>query len=335
MGNATLSGTGANRLNARTLPKPESQYIPGRGFVPVINPRSDIPSASELFQKANQDSYGNTLGGVVSDPANATTMDKFNYTPGTSGVPNFAGGMAPELRSAEMLAKLYGVNIDQAGITDAFKGSVDSAYKGANRDYTRNLADTQMTYLDAMRKSNAGGVQSGAAKGIQGAQELSAMLGMSQQSSAGASKLATDQSAASAKAVQDAMAYADQNKLALGGMSGDLYGKDITREGNKDSVAAQYADMASRERMANADRLSREKISESDRTAAAKLSADQLNAASKVGSPEVAAWREFFGLGPNDKFSNEQIMIVKGIAPADGPGYGLNSATTPDTRGGG
>lgn len=244
----------------------------------------------------------------------------------------------PTLRTADQLAKLYGnVNINQGAIKKSFEDSANASAAGANRDYTRNLADTQSGYLDALRRGNAAALQSGAAKGMQGAQELSTMLGLSQQSVAGASKLASDQYASLVKANQDAMAYADQNKLALGELSAKLYGEDVTHSGNLMQDARAKAQLAESRRQYDAglafdqkklassdyqfsrglmqDQL---KLAEDRRQFDAKLAQDgsqfakQLEAQQKAGDATIAQWERLFNKSPGQPFTPaERAMILK------------------------
>jgi len=266
------------------------------------------PTAASLFQQANLNSYGDS---IVSKPFVYPDSRDVVDTGGYGG-PGAIPGVS--LRSADQLAKLYGVNIDQAAITKAYQDSVNTAYRGANRDFTQNLGDTQMTYLDSMRRGNAAALQSGAAKGMQSANELSAMLGLSQQSVGAASKLSSDQATASQKAVQDAITYADQNKLALGKLSTDLYGQDINREGNYMSIAQQYAQMKSSEGQAAADRALQEKLN---------------SASGTEDDPEIKRWRTILNKKPGEPFTPYEIALVRGVAPADMPGYGLNPDVAP------
>ena len=148
------------------------------------------------------------------------------------------------LISGANLAKQYGnINYDQGAIENVFQNAVDAEYAAKQAGYDRSagqyynrLGTSQNAYLDAMRKANAGAVQSGAALGMQSANALSGMLGMSQQTSADATKLVQDQralvdqqAAAKAAAVQQAMQYADQQKAALMGAGVNLYSADTQK----------------------------------------------------------------------------------------------------------
>lgn len=149
-----------------------------------------------------------------------------------------------QLLDAQQIARQYGnINYDQDAISNIFKDSVTQEYAAKKADYARTanqyynrLGQSQNAYLDAMRKERAGAVMTGAAAGMQSSNALSALLGMSQQSSADntaltqqARALADQEAAAQAKARQDAMQYADQNKLAMGQLGANLYGVDAQK----------------------------------------------------------------------------------------------------------
>jgi len=168
-------------------------------------------------------------------------------TQGGGGSINYAGiGDAKDrgLISGAALAAKYGnINYDQNAIEGVFQGAVDAQYAAKQKGYDRTanqyynrLGASQNAYLDAMRKANAGAVQSGAATGMQSANAVSGMLGMSQQTSMDATKLTQDaraivdqQTAAKALATQQAMQYADQQKQALMGAGVNLYSADTQK----------------------------------------------------------------------------------------------------------
>lgn len=148
---------------------------------------------------------------------------------------------SPVLQDAKTLAAKYGgVNYETAPIEAVFQKSASAAndvsqkaYDRSSAQYANRLGQSQNSYLDAMRKSNAAAISSGASKGMQNANALSAMLGLSQQSSADNTLLTQEQralgdkyAAAQAKATQDALQYSDTQKMALGSLGANLYGTD-------------------------------------------------------------------------------------------------------------
>lgn len=149
-----------------------------------------------------------------------------------------------QLLDAQQIAKQYGnINYDEDAIASIFRDQVDQEYaakqaayaRTANQYYNR-LGTSQNAYLDAMRKERAGAVMTGAAQGMQSSNALSALLGLSQQTSADntmltqeARALADQQAAAQAQARRDAMQYADQNRLAMATTGANLYGVDAQK----------------------------------------------------------------------------------------------------------
>jgi hypothetical protein len=138
------------------------------------------------------------------------------------------------LMGIEDLASKFGnINYDDAKIRDVFNQATDAqyaadkaAYKRTEGQYYNKLATSQDSYLDTMRRAASASVQNGANAGMQNANQLSAMLGMSQQTSDDALKLTQDAraledkyNADKAANAQKAMQYADTQKLAVAGVA--------------------------------------------------------------------------------------------------------------------
>jgi hypothetical protein len=144
------------------------------------------------------------------------------------------------LGAGELAAKYGNINYDQQAIQGLFNDATTAEYAAKRKEYDRSagqyynrLATSQDSYLASMRKANAGAVASGANTGMQNANMLSAMLGMSQQSSADATKLAQDsraladqEAAARTKNAVDALTQANATKLQLGSLGVQLAGVD-------------------------------------------------------------------------------------------------------------
>lgn len=150
-----------------------------------------------------------------------------------------------ELRGAEDLAALYGnIDYDRGAIEGIFQGAVDQEYAAKQAEYDRSasqyynrLAQSQDTYLDALRKQAAtNAVQSGASQGMGAATQLSALMDLSRQTSADATELTQEQralidqqEAARAKATMDALTYANEQKMALGTLGANIYASDAQK----------------------------------------------------------------------------------------------------------
>ena len=136
----------------------------------------------------------------------------------------------PSLRSAAELARLYGnITFDEDAIRKKFDKATQAEYALKRKEYEQTedqfynrLFGTQSTALDTIRRANASAISSGAAKGMQAANELSAILGLQQESVDDSTKLAqarhnlTDaEAAAYAKNVVDALAKANETNWHL------------------------------------------------------------------------------------------------------------------------
>ena len=87
--------------------------------------------------------------------------------------------------------------IDEQAIADKFNAATIAQYN-AQREQNRQaenqlynqMYNTQQTAMDNIRKANAAAVSTGASRGVQAANELSSILGLEQESVAGANELA-------------------------------------------------------------------------------------------------------------------------------------------------
>lgn len=87
--------------------------------------------------------------------------------------------------------------VDEQAILDKYNAATiaqfnvqrEQARQQENQFYNQ-MYDTQKTAMDTIRKANAAAVSSGASRGVQAAQELSALLGLEEESVASATELA-------------------------------------------------------------------------------------------------------------------------------------------------
>lgn len=157
-----------------------------------------------------------------------------------AGLPSYTPSRA-SLRSAEDLASLYGgITYDEAAIRAKFDAATKAEYDLKRREYeaTANkfyeqMYGTQATALDTIRRNNAAAVATGASRGIQAANELSAILGLQETNTQTASELAQQRNlladqegAALAKNIVDAMTTSNAVKQALGNLAANLYASD-------------------------------------------------------------------------------------------------------------
>lgn len=148
------------------------------------------------------------------------------------------------LQSVQQLQNTLGTNINYD--YDSIKGIYDEAARqgydieqesGAERSYYQHLADAQNTALDTIRQQYGQAVASGASKGMQAAQQLSTILGTTQQANAEATQLAIDKQARAneyaqqvAQNAKDALSYSNQQQMDLANLSRTLYNDTIQKQ---------------------------------------------------------------------------------------------------------
>ena len=166
-----------------------------------------------------------------------------NPTPPTQpevSIPSYTPSR-PSLRSIDDLASLYGgITYDEAAIRAKFDAATKAEYDLRRREYeaTANrfyeqMYGTQATALDTIRRNNAAAVATGASRGIQAANELSAILGLQESNTQTASELARQRNlladqegAAYAKNIVEAMTTSNAVKQALANIAANLYAAD-------------------------------------------------------------------------------------------------------------
>ena len=180
----------------------------------------------------------------------------FSYTPANA-----------RLKGAAELSSLYGnIDYDEASIKKKFDTATNDAYKVKQKEYQQaenayydQMANQQFSTVDAIRRANAQAIASGATKGMQAANELSAVLGLQQEAATGATTLATDRQkiidehvAALSQNAVDALNTANEVKLKLGTLGSDIYASDVQRlaaldaywQGLEEAAAALEGDKA-------------------------------------------------------------------------------------------
>lgn len=174
-----------------------------------------------------------TVGGIKG------AIDKTPSNNSTSKASNEAGIQRPELRGLG-LADKYGLTYD----ADEIQGKFDAAtkaqydvlrkeYKNTENDYYDQLFGTQATAMDAIRKNNAAAVATGASRGMQAANELSATLGIAQESTGLSTDLAQSRNllmdkeqAAYAKNATDALTSANSARQGIANLDANMYAAD-------------------------------------------------------------------------------------------------------------
>jgi len=140
----------------------------------------------------------------------------------------------------EDLAKLYGIDYDEKSILEKFNKATETEYAAKDKAFAKTenqfydqMYGTQTTALDTIRKNNAAAVATGASRGMQAANELSAILGVGQESAAGATELGQERNilqdektADMARNSQDAMDAANMLKQQIGQLDSANYAAD-------------------------------------------------------------------------------------------------------------
>lgn len=151
----------------------------------------------------------------------------------------------PELRSADTINKLLGVNFtyDRNAIENIYNNATKSAYNAASVEqrnaesaYNRSMATAQDTGLDTIRQLNNSAIASGASKGMQAANTLSAILGNSQAAAEQATLLAqnrqkvgADYAAQLRTDAANALKYSNDMAAQVGQLAHQYYNDDIQK----------------------------------------------------------------------------------------------------------
>ena len=144
------------------------------------------------------------------------------------------------LLGGQKLAGMYGVTYDRDEIENILNDATNAAYvqefneQKVNEDnFYNELASTAATQYDQARQDRGAAIMSGASAGARAANELSSMLGVSQNSSDAISQLAQQR-----KSIQDAKAAAiaqnAANALDKANAAGEALGQlDVSQQANR------------------------------------------------------------------------------------------------------
>lgn len=183
-----------------------------------------------LWMPPGSSSEGSSSSSSGNTSSAYTSVSSPSYTPSRAS-----------LWSAEDLASRFGgITYDEAAIRAKFDAATKAEYDLRRKEYdaTANqfygqMYGAQATALDTIRKNNAAAVATGASRGIQAANELSAILGLQETNTQTASELARQRNlladqegAALAKNIVDAMTTSNAVKQALGNLAANLYASD-------------------------------------------------------------------------------------------------------------
>lgn len=158
--------------------------------------------------------------------------------------PNYTGVVNSRIPSVTDLANTLGVNFtyDRDEIEKIYQDATKAALQmeqnsGAERNYYNHLAAAQNTALDTIRQQYGQAVASGASKGMQAANMLSAILGTTQTTNEEATQLAQDRQTLVNKYAQqmrqdsiDALNYSNDMGNSIGGLAHQLYNDMIQQK---------------------------------------------------------------------------------------------------------
>ena len=158
--------------------------------------------------------------------------------------PDYTGVVDSQIPGVSDLANILGVNFtyDRDEIEKIYQDATKAALQmeqnnGAERRYYNNIAAAQNTALDTIRQQYGQAVASGASKGMQAANMLSAILGTTQTANDEATQLAQDRQTLVNKYAQqmrqdsiDALNYSNDMGNSIGGLAHQLYNDMIQQK---------------------------------------------------------------------------------------------------------
>lgn len=141
--------------------------------------------------------------------------------------------------------------VDEQALLDKFNAATTAQFnlqreqnRQAENQFYNQMYNTQQTAMDTIRQSNAAAVSTGASRGVQAAQELSALLGLQQESVASATELANanrqtaqEETAAVLENVLNAYQQAEQQRQNLVTAAVQAASVDVESEANR--IAAE------------------------------------------------------------------------------------------------
>jgi hypothetical protein len=231
---------------------PVNSYSPETGYVPNYAPTS-TSTTNTSSNSSNNVSVTNTPTQSTTYVTTPTAEEVAKYVSsilnsakeqlGTVEAPTYETAEKPgavTLRSLEDLANTFGIEYDYDKLYGIFNDSVEAQYDAIyakqrqnENAYYDNAAAAQNTLLDTLSRDRGNAVQAGVSKGMQAANALGAMLGVSQQFANNATTLsqersntAKDYGADLAKAKIDAEATSNERKNAIMEIAKMLYGYD-------------------------------------------------------------------------------------------------------------
>lgn len=209
---------------------PPTNTPPSTNTTPIVTPNTDVTN------------YVPTNSNAVADFALAI-MQAARGDVGSAIKPEYMDGKAPikpELRTIDELANAYGITYDYDSIYKLLNNSVEKEYdaryakqKQSEDKYYDNITAAQSTLLDTLARDRTNAVQTGVSKGMQAANALGAMLGITNQFAENATdltqergNLAKEYGSALANAMVNADKTSNERRNVLLDIAKMLYGYD-------------------------------------------------------------------------------------------------------------
>ena len=202
---------------------------------------------------------------VTSKPASTTNKNTASTTPviNTTGAStsNNATAAQTEVPSVKQYYDFAQQMVDEQALLDKFNAATIAQYnlqreqnRQAENAFYNQMYNTQQTAMDTIRQANAAAVSTGASRGVQAAQELSALLGLQQESVASATDLAQanretaqQETAAVLENVLNAYNQAEQQRQTLVQQGIEAASVDVQSEANKAAMLQAEAAMKTAE----------------------------------------------------------------------------------------
>lgn len=213
------------------------------------NPDDDIEKAVKAIKNQKLEDAAKALGIKAGDlkgtiAAASDALSQYAYVDDTYIRPEYTDVTNAQIRSLNDLQSQLGTNVnyDFNSIKGIYDDATRAAYaieqnSGAERSYYRHLADAQNTALESIRNAYGQAVTQGASKGMQAANQLSAILGFGATANEEATQLAIDKQARAneyatqmAQNAKDALSYSNSTQMDLASLSRQLYNDDIQQK---------------------------------------------------------------------------------------------------------
>jgi hypothetical protein len=188
-----------------------------------------------------------TVGGTLNNPTQSLAEILATLQQNTPAIndsyvqPEYTNVIDPTLYNVSDLSKVLGLDFtyDRNEIEKIYQDATKASYlaeanSGAERSYYSNLANAQNTALDTIKQQYGQAVATGANKGMQAANMLSAVLGTTQTANdeatalaEGKQKLANTYAAQLKQDAADALSYSNDVANSIGSLTHSLYNDQI------------------------------------------------------------------------------------------------------------